>query len=489
MGFIPGPTDPFYELMQPPADETPAQATARQKRELDAQRVNDRIDDMLKEERAQAKKSGRSVVKVLLLGQSESGKSTTLKNFRMRFAKEEWEQERDGWRSVVQLNVVRSITTIVRVVQAEINGDTHADDSDDQESVITVESNQSETLKFTEKHQLLMIRLAPLVSVEAELKRRLGAGAEPPQLTSMVATPFDTPHENPGRRRPAEFSVRSWKDVIEQEQRSTLLSDGSTACDTDSTTTVMAGCKDDMKALWQDKAVQQALKRRKLVLPDSAGFFLNDLDRIATRDYVVTDNDIVRARLRTVGIQEYRLSFKNGPWDHTKSGKASGWEWRIFDVGGCRTLRSAWLPYFEAVNVIIFLSPVSVFDQRLDEDRRVNRLEDSILLWTAICSSRLLAKTQLILFLNKCDLLRRKLKRGVKVTQYLPSYGDKPNDVMSVVKYFREKFRDIQKQHSPEHRSVYIYPTTVTDTEATGLTLESVRDGVLRENLAASQLI
>jgi guanine nucleotide-binding protein subunit alpha len=73
MGFIPGPTDPFYELMQPPADETPAQATARQKRELDAQRVNDRIDDMLKEERAQAKKSGRSVVKVLLLGQSESG--------------------------------------------------------------------------------------------------------------------------------------------------------------------------------------------------------------------------------------------------------------------------------------------------------------------------------------------------------------------------------------------------------------------------------
>lgn len=195
----------------------------------------------------------------------------------MRFAKEEWEQERDGWRSVVQLNVVRSITTIVRVVQAEINGDAPADDSDDQESVITVESNQSETLKFTEKHQLLMIRLAPLVSVEAELKRRLGAGAEPPQLTSMVATPFDTPQENPGRRRPAEFSVRSWKDVIEQEQRSTLLSDGSTACDTDSTTTVMAGCKDDMKALWQDKAVQQALKRRKLVLPDSAGLSVPDL--------------------------------------------------------------------------------------------------------------------------------------------------------------------------------------------------------------------
>ena len=64
----------------------------------------------------------------------------------------------------------------------------------------------------------------------------------------------------------------------------------------------------------------------------------------------------------------------------------------------------------------------------------MNRLEDSIILWTAICSSKLLAKTQLILFLNKCDLLRRKLKRGIKVNQYLPSYGDRSNDVTSVVK-------------------------------------------------------
>jgi guanine nucleotide-binding protein subunit alpha len=72
MGFIPGPNDPFYELMQPPADETPAQATARLKREQDAQRVNDMIDEGIKQERAQAKK-GRNLVKVLLLGQSESG--------------------------------------------------------------------------------------------------------------------------------------------------------------------------------------------------------------------------------------------------------------------------------------------------------------------------------------------------------------------------------------------------------------------------------
>lgn len=73
MGFTPGPMDPFLELMSPPPDETPAQTTARQKRELDAQRVSDKIDEEIKHERALAKKE-KNVVKVLLLGQSESGR-------------------------------------------------------------------------------------------------------------------------------------------------------------------------------------------------------------------------------------------------------------------------------------------------------------------------------------------------------------------------------------------------------------------------------
>jgi guanine nucleotide-binding protein subunit alpha len=36
--------------------------------------------------------------------------------------------------------------------------------------------------------------------------------------------------------------------------------------------------------------------------------------------------------------------------------------------------------------------------------------------------------------MNKCDLLKRKLKLGVEVKNYLPSYGDRPNDAATVVK-------------------------------------------------------
>lgn len=72
MVFLAGPTDPFYELMNPPPDETSAQRAARLKRELDAQRVSDSIDEAIKQERAK-ERGKKNVIKVLLLGQAESG--------------------------------------------------------------------------------------------------------------------------------------------------------------------------------------------------------------------------------------------------------------------------------------------------------------------------------------------------------------------------------------------------------------------------------
>lgn len=52
----------------------------------------------------------------------------------------------------------------------------------------------------------------------------------------------------------------------------------------------------------------------KLLGSDSDGEspFLDDIDRIARTDYEVSDYDIVRARLKTVGIQEYKFTLDTG---------------------------------------------------------------------------------------------------------------------------------------------------------------------------------
>lgn len=194
----------------------------------------------------------------------------------MLYAKAIWDQERNGWRSVIQLNVVRSITTILNVVEAEMNGEEfYESDSDDdrleQGHGSDSDDDQNEVPKFTDRHRLLMIRLAPLRSVEQELKRKLGSGTEPiPRSLPMAATPFDNPLEyvRP-RRKITEPAVRSWKDVLQKPYMP--ISDNGESVDLDSATLTMASCKDDMKTLWEDKSVRMALKKRKLRLPDSAG--------------------------------------------------------------------------------------------------------------------------------------------------------------------------------------------------------------------------
>jgi guanine nucleotide-binding protein subunit alpha len=69
--------DPLDAVLRPPLDETPEEAAVREARELEARRVSAQIDADIKAER-QARRKKR-IVRLLLLGQSESGKSTTLR--------------------------------------------------------------------------------------------------------------------------------------------------------------------------------------------------------------------------------------------------------------------------------------------------------------------------------------------------------------------------------------------------------------------------
>lgn len=65
-------TDPLTLAMRPPAGETPAEREAREAREVEARKISEAIDAEISKEKAHLKKQ-KKPVKVLLLGQSESG--------------------------------------------------------------------------------------------------------------------------------------------------------------------------------------------------------------------------------------------------------------------------------------------------------------------------------------------------------------------------------------------------------------------------------
>jgi hypothetical protein len=70
-------SDPLAAALRPPENESPDERQRRLYEEEEAKRISDNIDDMIRAEKKEQRV--KQEVKVLLLGQSESGKSTTLK--------------------------------------------------------------------------------------------------------------------------------------------------------------------------------------------------------------------------------------------------------------------------------------------------------------------------------------------------------------------------------------------------------------------------
>jgi guanine nucleotide-binding protein alpha-1 subunit len=66
------PEDPFRYLLAPPWDETPEQRELRLYKEAEARRISDEIDERIRKERDAVRDA--HVLKILLLGQSGSGK-------------------------------------------------------------------------------------------------------------------------------------------------------------------------------------------------------------------------------------------------------------------------------------------------------------------------------------------------------------------------------------------------------------------------------
>ncbi|KIK39342.1 hypothetical protein CY34DRAFT_808411 [Suillus luteus UH-Slu-Lm8-n1] len=463
--------DPLTRAIAPPSYETPQERDDRLAAEQEAKRVSDAIDDELNKQRISEKK-GPKAIKILLLGQSESGKSTTLKNFQLMNSPKAFRSERASWRAVIQLNVVQSIHAILDLM-SKAHSSAHNPPISSQPNTAP-----KEYPPLNPDHLKLKMRLAPLLQVEAALMKKLLPNGHVP-LSSNPAQSFPTQQEI------SVNSSASWKNTFNRlmGRNSCDSADLIDWSDPDDPGVVLNACAEDMKRLWTDPVIQALMKVEKMRPEEMAGFFLDALDRVTSPRYIPTDDDVLRARLKTLGVSEHRFTMKTGPM-----GSPMSHDWRVFDVGGQRSLRAAWVPYFDDMNAIIFLAPISCFDQVLQEDPSVNRLADSFLLWKAIVSNPLLKKTELILFLNKCDILRAKLASGIRLADYIVSYGSRPNDFESASQYLKKKFAGLLKEHSPD-RLYYFHLTSVTDTKSTTYILENVQDVLVRDNLRRSALV
>ncbi|TBU43440.1 G-protein alpha subunit [Dichomitus squalens] len=468
--------DPLAYILAPPPNETEEQRMARLAAEAEAKRISDAIDEELQRQAKELKRAPKPV-KILLL------------DFQLMNTPKAFRAERASWRSVVHLNVVRSIRAILEAMsdaqqhQMSLNASPtrmHAPDLTHSSSMSSIASRYRHP-PLTSEHLKLKLRLSPLIQVEEALIRKL----TPEGSGEIEATQLRTHGSRADRARALdkELAVNShfaWKGVINR-----VLSRNSQdeePYDPDDPVHILHACAADMITLWNDSTIKKMLRAQGIHLEHLPGFFLDSLERVTHPRYMPTDDDILRARLKTLGVSEHRFQIKEG--------YAGGFsrDLRIYDVGGHRSLVPAWAPFFDDMNAILFLAPLSGFDQVLAEDETVNRLEDSVLLWKSICSNPLLGKTNLILFLNKIDIFRAKLDAGIQFGQYIISYGNRPNDYDNTSSYMRRKFGQIHKEYSPQARTFYCHFTSVTDTRSTSEVLVNIQEMIMMANLQNTHL-
>ncbi|KAF3687883.1 Guanine nucleotide-binding protein subunit alpha-12 [Channa argus] len=222
-----------------------------------------------------------------------------------------------------------------------------------------------------------------------------------------------------------------------------------------------------LSGLWADAGIQEAyIRRSEFQLSESVKYFLDNLDRIGQLNYIPSKQDILFARKATKGIVEHDFVIKKIPF-------------KMVDVGGQRSQRQKWFQCFDGITSILFMVSSSEYDQVLMEDRRTNRLVESMNIFETIVNNKLFLNVSIILFLNKTDLLVEKIRR-VDIHKNFPEFRGDPRRLEDVQAFLVQSF---SRKRRNRGKPLFHHFTTAVDTENIRFVFHAVKDTILQENL------
>ena len=326
--------------------------------------VSDSIDHAPKREWERI----REVIKILLLGGSEAGKTTLLKMMRLVWAEGFEAEERSQFRAVIQSN----IEVAFKILLAHFH--------------------------------------------ELDLSFQNSQSSRDEHIIEQIKTPIQTMQQSLD-------CMRAWK------------------------------------SLWREDGIKQSYHLgNAYALHDNFARFSGDLVRLLSPDLVPTDSDVLHAYLRTAGITE---TFFHAD---TKT-------FHVYDHGGTRSERKKWIHTFEA-NCLIFVAPLSGYDQSLVEDRLGNQLYEALMLFKSLLSITRFKRPPIFLILNKMDLLAEKIKSH-PISKCWPEYEGSLEDPESITTFIKNKFVELADKAG---RRINVYPCDLTNIDSARIILDDLKN-------------
>lgn len=416
-------------------------------------RINEAINRSLQLNK-QINKKG---IKLLLLGAGESGKSTVLKQLKLLHKGGFTDQERLQYSQVIWCDVIQSMKILI--VQARNLGIPLDCDQKNSELkafkhiILKANSLQQIDTVVAGGHNFLNDYVLKY-SEDRKTQRRLNStGVAKGTLEDNTNTEKFNPEV-------LETELNDKMDDVNETQIS----------HEDFTRTQIA---ESIDTLWKyDQGIKKCFERsNEFQLEANTAYYFSKVYDFARADYMCNDTDILNGRIKTTGITETNFDINS-------------FKFKVLDAGGQRSERKKWIHCFDNINAILFVVAVSEYDQMLFEDERVNRMHEAMVLFDSLCNSRWFVNTPFILFLNKTDILKGKLKKS-PISQYFPGYKGKDDDLESAIDFFEKKFLALNKTSKP----IYIHKTCATDTTSMKFVLSVATDLIIEENLRKSGII
>jgi hypothetical protein len=224
------------------------------------------------------------------------------------YAQEDFAQERISWKAIIQLNLIRHVLTILKVLEEEATArppsstslllDIHphpdpgpsAQPAPRLSNLNLATTNSSSTQ--TAFHHTLRLRLAPLAEIEANLSKQLTQCSLPP-------VPSKEPIVHSYTAWMKHFGYRSATPSASSSQAASPVSAGPVGLHFEEEAgRVIDSLKGDIAALWNDPVVRAVLQARKVRLELEGGFFLDDSDRVCALNYEPNDCKCLGAPFR-----------------------------------------------------------------------------------------------------------------------------------------------------------------------------------------------
>lgn len=240
-----------------------------------------------------------------------------------------------------------------------------------------------------------------------------------------------------------------------------------------------------VKIVWADDTIQKIFTHHTERVFDgrihpSTKWFMDKIDTISEPEYLPSVDDIMRTRFRTTGIVEKEFVAE------LKSKKKQ--RFKMLDVGGQKSERRKWVHCFEDISGILFVASLTSYNEKMWEEDDKNRMEDSVQLFHQICNSRWFRRSSIILFLNKMDLFKKRIK-DVPLN-VCPLFEDMDENKANDKDICYEMIADIfNSQMKTKKKQVFIHATVAIDSRNVEKIFSSVRMQILNDNLHACGLV